>query len=60
MLNKGVTLNFWPKGSGVMNVFKKSLADGDIWFVEVEAIHKYKVYSYFILDNIMICLETLC
>ena len=26
--------NFWSQVSGVMTVFKKSLADGEIWFVE--------------------------
>ena len=53
VLNLSVTLNFWPKGSGVMTVLKKSLAYSEIWFVEVDAKDTY-IHAYIHTESISI------
>ena len=52
MLNRGVTLNFWPKGSEVKTVLKNYLLAAKSGLSRWTLLkHTHKVYSYFILES---------
>ena len=42
MFNRGLTCTFWPRGLGVMTIFKKLLSHCEICFVEVDVKDTYK------------------